>query len=81
MLPPCPGSQVPHGSCGESMRWQGDHIPALGSFTAKQLTPGEYEIRFQDLITGEMNKFAPHRLEERMTDAGQVIGQGYTVTL
>ena len=28
-----------------------------------------------------MNKFAPHRLEERMTDAGQVIGQGYTVTL
>ena len=63
------------------MRWQGDHIPALGSFTAKQLTPGEYEIRFQDLITGEMNKFAPHRLEERMTDAGQVIGQGYTVTL
>lgn len=57
------------------------YIPAFGSFTAKQLTPGEYEIRFQDLITGEMNKFAPHRLEERMTDAGQVIGQGYTVTL
>lgn len=46
-------------------------IPAHASFTASSLSPGRYDIRYQDLATGGLSRSETFHLEETPTAHGR----------
>ncbi|MHC8400649.1 J domain-containing protein [Pseudomonas sp. MDT1-17] len=45
-------------------------IPAHGRFTAKAVTPGRYDLRYRDLVSGYLSRSEPFKLEEKKTARG-----------
>jgi len=45
-------------------------IPAGRAFTAESMSPGRYDVRFQDLDDGELAKSESFTLDERATFSG-----------
>lgn len=56
------------------------YIPAHGRFTAGKVNPGTYDIRYQDLNTGEFARTDPFRLEEIQRSNGTQFSE-ITMTL
>ena len=46
------------------------YIPAYGSFTLSNVTAGNYDIRYQDLVSGDLSKSESFNLHETPTDDG-----------
>lgn len=45
-------------------------IPAHGRFKVKAVTPGRYELRYRDLVSGYLSRSEPFTLEEKKTSRG-----------
>lgn len=56
------------------------HIPRGGRFTLRDVSPGNYEIRYMDLSSGHAAKSTPFRIDERRTAAG-IEYSSFTLTL
>lgn len=46
------------------------YIPVGGEFTIKKVSPGDYDIRYQDLNTGSLVKSEKFKLEHHKTNNG-----------
>jgi hypothetical protein len=46
------------------------YIPAFGTFTAKSVTAGGYDVRYRDLETGGLSRSEGFTLEEIQTEGG-----------
>ena len=55
-------------------------IPAYGRFTMKDVTTGNYDIRYRDLDTGRLSRSEPFNLKEVETHDG-IEYSNYTITL
>lgn len=56
------------------------YIPAFGSFTLNNVTPGQYDIRYRDLGTGGLSRSESFSIEQRETYDG-VQFSNFTMTL
>ncbi|WP_447764734.1 J domain-containing protein [Pseudomonas reinekei] len=45
-------------------------IPAHGRFTIKAVTPGSYDVRYRDLVSGHLSRSEQFTLEEQKTSRG-----------
>jgi hypothetical protein len=45
-------------------------IPAHGRFTIKAVTPGSYDVRYRDLVSGYLSRSEQFTLEEKKTSRG-----------
>lgn len=51
------------------------YVPARGSFMAENVSPGEYDVRYRDLLSGALSRSEPMKLEQIEIENGTRFSQ------